>query len=112
MLGTGKTVVESLRNAQTATFRGIANTYDAAKEGQFSGAVEHVAAFIPGVQNLVDATHSGNMLNYVSASFAFGSHSDRATRYLHHDSPEMSPPDNPDSPESIFNRLNKREELI
>ena len=112
LLGAGKTVLESLRNAQTATFRGIANTYDAAKEGGFGGAVEHVAASIPGVQNLVEAAHEGNMLNYVSASFAFGSHSDRATRYLHHDVPEMSPPYNPNSPESIFNRIKKREEFF
>ena len=44
--GAGKTVIESLRNAQTSTFRGIANTYDAAKEGGFSGAVEHVASHL------------------------------------------------------------------
>ena len=115
LLGAGKTVLSSLRNAQTATFRGIANTYEAAKEGGFSGAVEHVAASIPGVQNLVNAAHSGNMLNYVSASFAFGADSQRARRYLNPDVPEMRPPEknsNPNSPESVFERLKNEKELF
>ena len=91
LLGAGKTVVESLRNAQTATFRGMADTWDAAKEGGFGGAVEHVASHIPAVNNLVNAAKSGNMLHYVAASTLFGSQSDRATRFLHDDTPEMMP---------------------
>ena len=91
LLGAGKTVVESLRNAQTSTFRGFASTYEAAKEGGFSGAVEHVASHIPVVNNLIDAHKGGHMLNYVAASTVFGSHSERATRYLHNDVPEMRP---------------------
>ena len=91
LLGAGKTVVESLRNAQTATFRGVADTWDAAKEGGFGGAVEHVASHIPAVNNLVNAAKSGNMLHYVAASTLFGSQSDRATRFLHDDTPEMMP---------------------
>ena len=100
LLGAGKTVIESLRNAQTSTFRGIANTYDAAKEGGFSGAVEHVASHIPVVNNLVSAAKSGNMRNYVAASFVFGSDSDRATRYLENDTPEMHPASNPNNERS------------
>lgn len=91
LLGAGKTVVESLRNAQTATFRGGADTWDAAKEGGFGGAVEHVASHIPVVNNLVNAAKSGNMLHYVAASTLFGSQSDRATRLLYDDTPEMMP---------------------
>ena len=113
LLGAGKTVVQSLRNAQTATFRGIANTYDAAKEGGLSGAVEHVASHLPVVNNLIDAHKGGNMLNYVAASTVFGSHSERATRYLHNDdTPEMRPApknENPNSQESSFERLNNNE---
>ena len=113
LLGAGKTVIESLRNTQTSTFRGIANTYDAAKEGGFSGAVEHVASHIPVVNNLVSAAKSGNMRNYVAASFVFGSDSDRATRYLENDTPEMHPTsknENPNSPESFFEHLNPNNE--
>ena len=110
LLGAGKTVVESLRNAQTSTFRVIANTYDAAKEGGLNGAVEHVSSHIPVVNNLMDAHKGGNMLNYVAASTVFGSNSDRATRYLHNnDIPEMRPApknENPNSAESLFERLN------
>ena len=91
LLGAGKTVVESLRNAQTATFRGMADTWDAAKDGGFGGAVEHVASHIPVVNNLVNAAKSGNMLHYVAASTLFSSQSDRATRLLHDDTPEMMP---------------------
>ena len=91
LLGADKTVVESLRNAQTATFRGMADTWDTAKEGGFGGAVEHVASHIPVVNNLVNAAKSGNMLHYVAASSLFGSQSDRATRLLHDDTPEMMP---------------------
>ena len=100
LLDAGKTVIESLRNAQTSTFRGIANTYDAAKEGGFSGAVEHAASHIPVVNNLVSAAKSGNMRNYVAASFVFGSDSDRATRYLENDTPEMHPASNPNNERS------------
>ena len=91
LLGAGKTVVESLRNAQTATFRGMADTWDAAKEGGFGGAVEHVASHISVVNNLVNAAKSGNMLHYVAASSLFGPQSERATRLLHDDTPEMMP---------------------
>ena len=91
LLGAGKTVVESLRNAQTATFRGVADTWDVAKEDGFGGAVEHVASHIPVVNNLVNAAKSGNMLHYVAASTLFGSQSDRATRLLLDDTPEMMP---------------------
>ena len=113
LLGAGKTIVETLRNTQTAAFRGMADTWDAAREGGFGGAVEHVASHIPGVNNLISAAKTGNMANYVSASFFFGSHSDRATRYLQNDDvPEMMPApknENPNSPESIFERLNNHE---
>ena len=91
LFGAGKTIVESLRNAQTSTFRGVADTWDAAKDGGFSGTVEHVASHIPVVNNLMDAHRTGNMLHYVAASTLFGSQSDRATRYLANDNPEMSP---------------------
>ena len=91
LVGAGKTVVETLRNAQTTTFRGVADTFDAAKDGGFGGAVEHIASKIPGVNNLVNAARSGNMLHYVAASTLFGSQSDRATRYLDDDTPEMLP---------------------
>ena len=103
LLGAGKTVVESLRNAQTATFRGVADTWDAAKEGGFGGAVEHVASHIPVVNNLVNAAKSGNMLHYVAASTLFGSQSDRATRLLHDDTPEMMPA-------PTFSQNNRKEE--
>ena len=113
LLGAGKTIVETLRNTQTSAFRGMADTWDAAREGCFGGAVEHVASHIPGVNNLISAAKTGNMANYVSASFFFGSHSDRATRYLQNDDvPEMMPApknENPNSPESLFERLNNHE---
>ena len=113
LLGAGKTVVESLRNAQTSTFRGIASTYEAAKEVGFSGAVEHVASHIPVVNNLMDAHKGGHMLHYIAASTLFGSQSDRATRYLHNDdAPEMYPApknENHHSPENLFERLNNNE---
>ena len=113
LLGAGKTVISALRNSQTSAFRGIANTYEAAKEGGLGGAVEHVASHIPGVNNLVSAAKTGNMANYVSASVFFGSQSDRATRYLQNDDvPEMRPPENPNSAESIYQRLNNGKELI
>ena len=103
LLGAGKTVVESLRNAQTATFRGVADTWDAAKEGGFGGAVEHVASHIPVINNLVNAAKSGNMLHYVAASTLFGSQSDKATRFLHDDTPEMMPA-------PTFSQNNRKEE--
>ena len=103
LLGAGKTVVESLRNAQTATFRGMADTWDAAKDGGFGGAVEHVASHIPVVNNLVNAAKSGNMLHYVAASTLFSSQSDRATRLLHDDTPEMMPA-------PTFSQNNRKEE--
>ncbi len=91
LLGAGKTVVESLRNAKTATFRGVADTWDTGKEDGFGGAVEHVASHIPVVNNLVNAAKSSNMLHYVAASTLFGAQSDRATRLFHDDTPEMMP---------------------
>ena len=110
LLGAGKTIVETLRNTQTATFRGVADTVDAAKEGGFSGAIEHVASHIPVVDKLANSAKSGNMLHYVSASLVFGADSYRATRYLNNDTPEMSPApqfdDNPNSAESLSERLN------
>ncbi len=69
----------------------MADTWDATKDGGFSGAVEHVASHIPVVNNLMDTHRTGNMLHYVAASTLFGSQSDRATRYLGNDNPEMSP---------------------
>ena len=106
-----KLLLKSLRNAQTSTFRGIANTYDAAKEGGFSGAVEHAASYIPVVNNLVSAAKSGNMRNYVAASFVFGSDSDRATRYLENNATEMPPASkNENSSESFFEHLNPNNE--
>lgn len=113
LFGAGKTIVETLRNTQTATFRGMADAWDAAKESGFGGAVKHVASHIPGVNNLISAAKTGNMANYVSASFFFGSHSDRATRYLQNDDvPEMIPApknENPNSPEKLFEPLNHNE---
>ncbi|MBQ7576744.1 MAG: hypothetical protein IJT21_00595 [Synergistaceae bacterium] len=102
LLGAVKTVIKGLRNAQTSTFRGIANTYDAAKEGGFIGAVEHAASHIPVVNNLVSAAKSGKMRNYVAASFVFGSDSDRAARYLENDAPEMHSASNPNNERIIF----------
>ena len=110
LLGTAKTVVETLRNTQTATFRGVADTIDAAKEGGISGAVEHVASKIPVVDNLVNASKTGNMANYVKARVAFGSDSDRAKSYLTNEAPEMQPlpktDNNPNSAESVYKRIN------
>lgn len=86
------------------------HTVDAAKEGGFGGAIEHVASKIPVVDKLANAAKSGNMLHYVSASLVFGSDSDRATRYLNNDTPEMRPApkfdDNPNSAESLSEHLN------
>ena len=53
------------------------------------------------------------MLNYVAASTVFGSHSERATRYLHNDdTPEMRPApknENTNSQDSFLERLNNNE---
>ena len=110
LLGAGKTIVETLRNTQTAAFRGVADTVDAAKGGGFGGAIEHVASKIPVVDKLANAAKSGNMPHYVSASLVFGADSDRATRYLNNDIPEMRPApkidENPNSAESLSQRLN------
>ena len=116
LLGTAKTVVETLRNTQTATFRGVADTIDAAKEGGISGAVEHVAYKIPVVDNLVNASKTGNMANYVKARVAFGSDSDRAKSYLTNEAPEMQPlpktDNNPNSAESVYKRINNQKEAF
>ena len=116
LLGAGKTVIAALRNSQTSAFRGIANTYEAAKENGLGGAVEHVASHIPGVNNLVNAARTGNMANYVAASVLFGSRSERTARFLQNDDvPEMRPPtkdENPNSPESIYERLNSQRGFI
>ena len=116
LLGTSKTIVETLRNTQTAAFRGVADTLDAAKEGGIGGAVEHVASKIPVVNDIVSASKTGNMANYIEARVAFGADSDRAKRYLNNDTPEMKPvpktDDNPNSAESIYKRLNNEKELF
>lgn len=95
--GIGRTVMDAIRgtrNAQTTAFRGMANTYDAAREGGIGGALTHIAASTPGVRNALNAAQSGgvgNMARYVAASTIFGSQSERATRHLNNDVPEMSP---------------------
>ena len=105
-----------MRNTQTATFRGVADTIDAAKEGGISGAVEHVASKIPVVDNLVNASKTGNMANYVKATVAFGSDSDRAKSYLNSETPEMQPlpktDNNPNSAESVYKRINNQKEAF
>lgn len=113
IIGTAKTVVETIRNTQTAASRNIADTIDAAKENGIGGAVEHVISKVPGGQNIITAAKSGNMANYVKASLIFGSDSDRATRYLDDadNKTEMSPAstiqnENPNSAESLYKRLN------
>ena len=116
LLGTAKTVVETLRNTQTAAFRNVADTIDAAKDGGISGAVEYVASKIPVVDNLVNASKTGNMANYVKATFAFGSDSDRAKSYLNNEVPEMKPvqktDSNPNSAESVYKRINNPKEAF
>ncbi len=95
--GVARTVVEALRTARTAqttTFNGAANTIEAAKEGGIGGAVSYAAASTPGVRNVVNAAQTGgtrNAANYVAAGVAFGFDSERATRHLSNDVPEMAP---------------------
>ena len=121
LLGTSKTIVETLRNTQTAAFREVADTVDAAREGGIGGAVGHIASKLPGGENLVTAAKTGNMANYVKASLAFGSDSDRAKSTLNNAdnsvSAEMiSTPkiqnENPNSAESLYERLNNGKELL
>ena len=119
----GRTVVDTVRgarNAQTATFRGIASAYDAAKEGGTVGAAGYVAASTPGVRNLVSAAKSGglrNMAGYVAATALFGSQSERAQKYLSRNDETMTPGNrsmppvpapggtNVSSPESVAERI-------
>ena len=95
--GMFRTVVEGLRTARTAqttTFNGAANTIEAAREGRIGGAVTYVAASTPGVRNVLNAAQSGgvgNATRYVAAATVFGSDSERATRHLSNDVPEMAP---------------------
>ena len=95
--GIARTVIGGLRStrtAQTTVFNGTANTLEAAKEGGVSGAVSYVAASTPGVRNVLNAAQSGgtrNAANYVAAGVAFGFDSERATRHLSNDVPEMAP---------------------
>ena len=119
----GRTIVNTVRgarNAQTATFRGIASAYDAAKEGGAVGAAGYVAASTPGVRNLVSAAKSGglrNMAGYVAATALFGSQSERAQKYLSRNEETMTPGNrsmppvpapggtNVSSPESVAERI-------
>ena len=95
--GAFRTVVEALRTtrtAQTTAFNGMANTYEAAKEGGVSGAVTYMAASTPGFKNVVNAAQTGgarNAAGYVAAATVFGSDSERATRHLSNDVPKMAP---------------------
>lgn len=119
----GRTIVNTVRgarNTQTATFRGMANAYDAAKEGGAVGAAGYVAASTPGVRNLVSAAKSGgfrNMAGYVAATALFGSQSERAQKYLSRNEETMMPGNRPmppipapgnanvSSPESVAERI-------
>lgn len=119
----GRTVVNmarGARNAQTAAFRGMANTYGAAKEGGVAGAAGYVAAGAPGVRNLVSTAKNGgvrNMAGYVAAAALFGSKSEQAQKYLNRNMDTMTPPNtsvppvsvpvnaNVSSPESIAKRI-------
>lgn len=119
----GRTVVDTVRgarNAQTATFRGIANAYDAATEGGPAGVAGYVAASTPGVRNLVNAAKSGgpwNMAGYVAATALFGSQSERAQKCLSRNEETMTPGNksmppvpapgstNVSSPESVAERI-------
>ena len=95
--GMARTVIEGIRGirtGQTSLSRGVANTFDAAREGGVSGAVTYVAASTPGIRNVLNAAQSGgarNAAGYVAAAAVFGSDSDRATRHLSNDVPEMAP---------------------
>ena len=106
---------------KTAAFREVADTVDAAREGGIGGAVGHIASKLPGGENIVTAAKTGNMANYVKASLAFGSNSDRAKSTLNNAdniaSAEMiSTPkiqnENPNSAESLYERLNNGKELL
>ena len=119
----GRTIVNTVRgarNTQTATFRGIASAYDAAKEGGAVGAAGYVAASTPGVRNLVSAAKAGgpwNMAGYVAATALFGSQSERAQKYLSRNEETMMPGNRPmppipapgnanvSSPESVAERI-------
>ena len=54
------------------------------------------------------------MANYVKATVAFGSDSDRAKSYLNSEAPEMQPlpktDSNPNSAESVYKRINNPKE--
>lgn len=123
VIQTGRTVVNTVRgarNTQTATFRGIASAYDAAKEGGVVGAAGYIAASTPGVRHLVNAAKSGglrNMAGYVAATALFGSQSERAQKYLSRNEETMTPGNrsmpsvpapgnaNVSSPESVAERI-------
>ena len=86
--------LRTARNVQTSAFQGIANTFDAKKEGGLAGAAAYVAASTPGVRNFVNAAQSGgvkNALGYVKASVLYGSQSDRAIRHLNKGQASMEP---------------------
>ena len=99
--GMARTIVGALhttRTAQTTAFNGAANTIDAAREGGIGGAVTYIAASTPGVRNVVNAAQTGgarNAAGYVAAATVFGSDSERATRHLSNDVPEMAPANMP-----------------
>lgn len=109
---TVKEIISNARRGQTAAFRGMANTMDAAKTGGIKSALGHIGAATPGVRGLMQASEGGkgNILRYVSASVLYGSHSDRATRFLtQKHKPEMSPgtPGGINSPEQVVERMRK-----
>lgn len=82
-----------MRNAQTAAFREMSNTANAAKEGGIAAAVEYVGGKIPGVRGVMAAHQSGgasNAAGYVAASTLYGSDSEQAASRI--SQPAMTAP--------------------
>lgn len=111
---TVKDIIGSARRGQTAAFRGMADTMDAAKAGGIKGALGHIGAGTPGIRGMMQASkgEQGNILRYVGASALYGSKSDRATRFLEtsqSQKPEMSPgnPGGMNSPEQLAERMRR-----
>ena len=111
---TVKNIISNARRGQTATFRGMANTMDAAKAGGWKGALEHwrgalgqLGAATPGVRRLMQASEGGkgNLLQYVKASVLYGSQSDRATQFLRASQKPAMSPGGGSSPEQPAQRI-------
>lgn len=115
LLGAGQAignVIKNARTTQTAAFRGMANTMDAAKAGGIKGALGHIGTATPGVRRLMQASEGGkgNILRYAKASALYGSQSERATRFLEASrKPEMSPGNSGglNTPEQVAERMRK-----